>query len=103
MTADPRPVPDDPGAAHVAALIDAHHGEPWLVTAPGGMTSCAMETFQRSGEGWQRVIALEVDARVNGDHSPDGRRRIRLLIDPVDAGQLAMQLAHTAAWLLGLD
>lgn len=90
-----RPLPDDPSAPQVQAMIDVRSDER-LVGAPGDYSTAAVETMRADGSDHQVCIALEWPARVN--HTPE-LRTVRMLISPDDAAGLAEVLAHTARWL----
>jgi hypothetical protein len=96
---DPRPIPGDPGAEQVVAMFNAND-DPWYLSAGGDMQSCAVETMANDGGDFQRVVAMEIPVRLN--HT-DERSTFRLMIDPVDALQIAEHLCHTAGWMLGLE
>lgn len=92
----PRPLPDDPTRAQVAAMLDVLDAE-WLLLADGDFSSAAVETMKADGTGHQIAIALELPCRVN---NTTDLRTVRLLIGPEDAAGLAETLTHTATWLL---
>lgn len=96
---DLRPIPDDPSAATVEAMIDLRNEE-WLVSAVGDYQTGAVEAMKNDGTNFQRLVALEWPVRVNNG---DEIRTVRLLIAPEDAIGLAEVLAHTAVWLAAAE
>lgn len=92
---DLRPVPNDPGAAHVQSMVDLH-GQGWVVTAEGDYETAAVEGFKRDGTGYQPLVAVTWAGRVM--HS-DERVQVKLLVHPDDAEGLARVLSHTVRWL----
>jgi hypothetical protein len=92
----PRPIPDDPGTAHVLSMIDAHEGDPWLIHT-GDLDTFAAETMNRDGSGFDRVVLVQIECRENHTTTP---RLLRVVLSPEDAAKLAGMLAHTGLWLI---
>lgn len=95
MSGDLRPLPDDPGADYVEAMLAVRDAE-WLLTSRGDYVTYAVETMKADGSGHQVAVAFECPVRVNNGTET---RVVRLLIAPEDAEGLAENLAHTTAWL----
>lgn len=94
-----RPIPGDPGGPTIESMMDIR-GDDWWLTQSGHVKTGAVETMRVDGSQWQRVIAVELPVRRNHDTEQE---TLRLMINPRTALLLAENLAHTGAWLLGLD
>lgn len=94
----PRPIPGDPGAIDVWAIVNVDPGE-WLLATAGHYAASAVETMANDGSGWQRCVAVIVPARRN--HSTE-TETVRLMISAEDAVGLAAVMAHAALWLESL-
>lgn len=90
-----RPIPGDPGAEQIKAMMDIRHEEWWLAQ-PGPIDTAAVETMRVDGSEWQRMIAIEIPVRKNHTGKVE---TLRVMIHPAAAIILAETLAHTAVWL----
>lgn len=65
----------------------------WLCQ-PGDVEGFVAETWDEHGGSHQRVVCLQVQARLNGDHSPDAVKTVRLMVSPEDSIELLAALYH---------
>ncbi len=93
-----RPIPSDPSIVEVTALLEAD--DSWFLTRPGEFQTAAVETWEKDGGSWQRLILMTWPARHNhGDEDEE----VRLAISPGDALGLVETLLHTIEWLKEAD
>jgi hypothetical protein len=94
-----RPIPGDAGAPDIQAIFDAND-DPWWIAEPGHYTTMACETMLNDGSGYQRVVAVELPVRLN--HTTEVTV-LRFMLTADQAAGLAMNLAHSSAFLAQLD